>query len=55
MSKLIEQVCEHDDCVLEAVEGDYCAAHHEHYFCECGTRLEDAAGTPGDGFCARCR
>jgi hypothetical protein len=34
---------------------EYCERCHEHRFCECGQRLEDAYGSPGDGFCVRCR
>ena len=30
---------------------DECEAYH---YCECGTKLEDSAGTPGDGFCRQC-
>lgn len=47
--------CEHGDCQDEAVFDDYCETHAEHYFCECGQRLEDSHGTPGDGFCTMCR
>lgn len=32
-----------------------CPACHEFNFCECGQRLEDSWGTPGDGFCIKCR
>ncbi len=53
--KAAPQPCEHEDCPESAVEKDYCEKHYEHYFCECGTRLEDYTGTPGDGFCWKCR
>lgn len=32
-----------------------CDECYENNFCECGARLEDAYGSPGDGFCVRCR
>jgi hypothetical protein len=55
LMKAAQQPCEHDDCPENAVEKDYCEKHFEHYYCECGTALEDYAGTPGDGFCWKCR
>lgn len=39
----------------EMYSSEYCQSCHEHRFCECGQRLEDAYGSPGDGFCIRCR
>lgn len=42
-------------CDVETGLYDICEPCHEHNYCECGQRLEDAYGTPGDGFCARCR
>jgi hypothetical protein len=46
--------CEHPDCNDAVVDDDYCETHLEYYFCECGQRLEDAAGSPGDGLCRKC-
>lgn len=34
---------------------DLCETCDEKFYCECGQRLEDSYGTPGDGFCVRCR
>jgi len=54
----VERLCEHDDCkeLAPSRDGyDYCETHVDYYYCECGQRLEDAAGSPGDGFCVRCR
>lgn len=63
------QECETKDCTNK-VEGymrskygnpptmyfeEYCDECHEHHYCECGNKLEDAYGTPGDGFCIMCR
>lgn len=48
--------CEHGECTTQTSgREDYCEEHYEHYFCECGTRLEDASGSPGDGFCKMCQ
>jgi hypothetical protein len=49
------EICEEKDCEKEAVEKDYCEEHYEFHFCECGQQLEDSFGTPGDGFCIKCR
>jgi hypothetical protein len=47
--------CGHDDCPGHALAGyDYCEDHVDHYCCECGQRLEDYYGSPGDGLCRRC-
>lgn len=49
--------CEHEGCAelaLSADGYDYCDKHVDHYYCECGQRLEDSYGQPGDGFCRRC-
>lgn len=46
--------CEHEDCPRVAVMDDYCDAHYEIYFCECGRRLEDSWGSPGDNLCRAC-
>lgn len=32
----------------------FCAPCAEYNFCECGIRLENGWGSPGDGFCRRC-
>lgn len=42
-------------CNEEEVEAGYCEEHYTFYYCECGQRLEDWHGTPGDGFCIKCR
>lgn len=33
---------------------DLCDECHDFYYCECGQKLEDSAGQPGDGFCRKC-
>lgn len=40
--------------VEELYDHEMCLACVEYNFCECGQRLEDAWGSPGDGFCRRC-
>lgn len=49
-----EQFCEEceKNIGLQLIHCDEC---YENLFCECGQRLEDSYGTPGDGFCVRCR
>jgi len=32
-----------------------CDKCQEEHYCECGNRLEDSYGSPGDGFCIKCR
>ena len=32
-----------------------CEECHNKYWCECGQKLEDSYGQPGDGFCIKCR
>lgn len=32
-----------------------CDPCNEYMFCECGQRLEDSYGSPGDGFCKKCQ
>lgn len=32
-----------------------CDECYSDLYCECGQRLEDAYGSPGDGFCIKCR
>ena len=49
-----EQFCEECDKNI-GLDLNYCDECHEHLFCECGSRLEDSYGSPGDGFCTRCR
>ena len=31
-----------------------CDECYEYNYCECGQRLEDSYGSPGDGFCRKC-
>lgn len=33
----------------------HCDDCYNKFYCECGQRLEDSYGTPGDGFCISCR
>lgn len=47
------QQCE--ECRVDVGLETLCESCFEHLFCECGQRLEDSYGTPGDGFCVRCR
>lgn len=47
-----EQYCE--ECDKPNGLDSICDECQEHYYCECGVRLEDAYGSPGDGFCRRC-
>ena len=49
--------CEECNAWVKGGTDDYnlCYTCSEHLICECGQRLEDSYGTPGDGFCIRCR
>ena len=48
--------CNEKDCKEFTLDGyDYCEKHQEYFYCECGQELEDAYGSPGDGFCIFCR
>lgn len=50
------QNCEHCEKELDYLTHPaICDECYEHYYCECGARLEDSYGSPGDGFCVRCR
>jgi hypothetical protein len=42
-------------CEAETGLETICQECFDHYYCECGEELCDSAGSPGDGFCARCR
>jgi len=45
-----------EECGIRADLGqELCDECHEHLICECGNRLEDSYGSPGDGFCIMCR
>jgi len=45
-----------EECSIETDLGEtLCDECYQHNYCECGTRLEDSYGSPGDGFCVRCR
>ncbi len=46
--------CEDHVDKRELNEG-YCETCYEEHYCECGQKLEDSAGQPGDGFCIMCR
>jgi len=39
------------ECEIETGLETICQECQEYYFCECGQRLEDSYGSPGDGFC----
>jgi hypothetical protein len=55
MNKPEHRPCEHKDCPELALSHyDFCDAHVDHYYCECGQRLEDSYGQPGDGLCRKC-
>lgn len=49
-----EQFCEECECSI-GLNLNYCDECYEHLFCECGQSLEDAYGSPGEGFCTVCR
>jgi len=50
----VENTC--NECNGETELGEtVCQSCYENNHCECGQRLEDAYGTPGDGFCVQCR
>jgi hypothetical protein len=46
--------CIEDDCNMPACDQDLCEEHLEYYYCECGNKLEDSYGQPGDGLCRSC-
>ena len=47
--------CEECEAELETLsEHNLCDKCEAYYYCECGARLEDSVGTPGDGFCRKC-
>lgn len=46
------QFCE--ECNVETGLESMCEDCYTHHFCECGQRLEDSMGSPGDGFCRKC-
>lgn len=39
---------------VDELNEDMCQSCHEHHYCECGIKLEDSMGTPGDGMCRKC-
>lgn len=48
--------CEECEVEIPQVRYSYfCDDCYENYHCECGQRLEDSYGSPGDGFCIKCR
>lgn len=50
------QFCEICETELDSMYPPHlCDSCYEEHFCECGTRLEDTYGQPGDGFCISCR
>jgi hypothetical protein len=46
--------CESCEARLDLYATEFCDTCYEHNYCECGQRLEDAAGSPGDGLCRGC-
>jgi hypothetical protein len=57
----IVEFCEYCEKQTDNYNITYGAKHYicdecyENLYCECGTQLEDSYGSPGDGFCIRCR
>jgi predicted amidophosphoribosyltransferase len=49
-----EQFCEECEKSI-GLSSPLCDECDENLYCECGQRLEDSYGNPGDGFCIRCR
>jgi hypothetical protein len=49
-----EQFCEYCNANI-GLDLGLCDKCHENAYCECGNRLEDSYGSPGDGFCTECR
>lgn len=55
-----QHACEGKNCDFTTTDhrdlynGEYCDACFEYYYCECGKRLVDAYGSPGDGLCRSC-
>lgn len=56
----VESYCEECDQPTDSYYKSYgakfyiCDKCQEHLFCECGQRLEDEYGSPGDGLCRKC-
>jgi len=46
------QYCE--ECEVENGLEVLCQTCYDNLYCECGQKLEDAYGSPGDGFCRKC-
>lgn len=56
LSVLGGPILECSECNVKCEVGEeVCQDCYEHSHCECGQVLEDAYGSPGDGFCIRCR
>ena len=51
------EICDECEERYETEEGQdgMCPDCHDEHYCECGQRLEDSYGQPGDGFCCQCR
>lgn len=47
--------CEQETPIRMLYDHDLCEPCYEWCYCECGRRLEDYWGQPGDGFCVKCR
>lgn len=48
-----EQFCEACD-ISTGLQLNYCDDCYSHHFCECGNKLENEYGSPGDGLCRSC-
>jgi len=60
VEKIIEKAttvleeCEECKKSTEIHEDGLCEECYYHFHCECGNRLEDSYGSPGDGLCRAC-
>jgi hypothetical protein len=54
LSVLYGQTQQCEECETETGLETLCEACNEYYYCECGTRLSDEMGSPGDGLCRAC-
>ena len=46
--------CEKEVAKKEDLQDGMCDECYEFNYCECGNKLEDEYGTPGDGLCRAC-
>lgn len=55
LEKLIPAANQCEECdMLAETDNGMCLKCDELHFCECGQRLEDSYGSPGDGLCRKC-